>query len=416
MTLSLWNVAMYSLQLAGLVTVALAAAWALGLRMPRHALRFWQLIVVIAILIPLAQPRAADSPLRRLISEATATAVPVSGGPLTDTGTGVTTVLLAIIGAGVAIKLLWLAVGLIRVRTIVARTEPAVALTEMTADLSRTLQVNAAIRITDDLEGPATVGARSPIVLLPRMALQLPATVQRAILCHELVHVKRRDWLHTIGEELWCAILWFHPCARVVASRLSLARETVVDEATIRITRDRRAYAEALLAFSDPQPHVIGVTPFIGRRTLSQRISLIAEEGSMSRRRAMSGLAIAIVACLGITVASIAQFPMSATASAQSHIYEPADGITLPVAVYEVKPEYTPEAMQKKIQGSVWMTVVINDKGDVADVQIQQSLDAEFGLDRQALDAARLWKFRPGQKDGTPVAVRVTVEMRFALK
>jgi hypothetical protein len=53
-------------------------------------------------------------------------------------------------------------------------------------------------------------------------------------------------------------MLWFHPAARVIASRLSLARETVVDEQTILITRDRRAYAEALLAFSNPQPHVIG--------------------------------------------------------------------------------------------------------------------------------------------------------------
>ena len=86
-------------------------------------------------------------------------------------------------------------------------------------------------------------------------------------------------------------MLWFHPCARVIASRLSLARETVVDELTIRITRDRRAYAEALLAFSDPQPHLIGATPFIGRRTLSQRISLIAEETPMSRHRALLGFA-----------------------------------------------------------------------------------------------------------------------------
>ena len=415
MTLSLLNVAMYSLQLAALVTVALAAAWALGLRMPRHALRFWQMIVAIAILIPLAQPRGADSPTIRMISQATAAALPVSAGPLA-TGIDLATILLAIIAAGILARLLWLAAGLLRVRSIVARTETTGTLSETMADLSRTLQVNAAIRITDDLEGPATVGVRRPIVLLPRLALQLPAAVQRAILCHELVHVKRRDWLHTIGEELWCALLWFHPYARVVASRLSLARETVVDEITIRITRDRRAYAEALLAFSDPQPHIIGVTPFIGRRTLSQRISLIAEEVSMSRRRAMSGLVIAVSACLGITVASINQFPMFATLSAQSQVYEPGSGITLPVVVREQKPGYTAEAMQQKIQGSVWMKVVVGETGDVTDVRIDRSLDAEYGLDRKAMEAAYKWKFKPATKDGKPVAIRVTVEMTFTLK
>ena len=137
--------------------------------------------------------------------------------------------------------------------------------------------------------------------------------MQRAILCHELVHVKRRDWLQTIAEEIWRSLLWFHPHARFMASKLSLAREMVVDEQTILITRDRRAYAEALLAFSDPQPHVIGVTPFIGRRTLSQRISLIAEEGSMSRHRAVASAAIALTAASRLTAAAVDRFPMFAT-------------------------------------------------------------------------------------------------------
>ena len=73
----------------------------------------------------------------------------------------------------------------------------------------------------------------------------------------------------------------------------------VTDEATMRITRDRRAYAEALLAFSDPQPHLIGATPFIGRRTLSQRIALIAEEPSMSNRRALAAIALSLAATIG---------------------------------------------------------------------------------------------------------------------
>jgi TonB family protein len=230
------------------------------------------------------------------------------------------------------------------------------------------------------------------------------------------VHVRRRDWLATIGEEIWCALLWFHPAARVIASRLSLARETVVDHITIQLTRDRRAYAEALLAFSDPQPYVIGATPFIGRRTLSQRISLIAQEDSMSRFRAISSLAIAIAVAGGMTVSAVDRFPMSAPGSAQSRVYEPGDGVTLPEVVHEVKPEYTPQAMQAKIQGSVWMLIVVGSSGDVTDAQISRSLDQEFGLDDKALEAAHQWRFRPGTRDGKPVAVRVTVEMRFTLK
>lgn len=67
------------------------------------------------------------------------------------------------------------------------------------------------------------------------------------------------------------------------ACALSLARETLVDEATIAHTRDRRAYAAALLEFSTARPRLIGATALIGRRHLERRVALIAQEVSMPR-------------------------------------------------------------------------------------------------------------------------------------
>ena len=80
-----------------------------------------------------------------------------------------------------------------------------------------------------------------------------------------------------------------------------------------------------------------------------------------------------------------------------------------------MKPAYTTEA-REKIQGTVWMLAVVRRTGDVGDVQISRSLDAEYGLDRQAIKALKQWKFKPGTKDGKPVAVEVTIEMTFTLK
>ena len=136
----------------------------------------------------------------------------------------------------------------------------------------------------------------------------------------------------------------------------------------------------------------------------------------MSRHRALAGFTIALIAVIGTAATSVARFPMSGTLYAQSVVYEPGDGVSLPVVIYEVKPEYTAAAMQAKIQGSVWMSIVIDAAGDVAETTITKSLDQEFGLDDQALEAARLWKFKPATKDGRAVAVRVTVEMTFTLK
>jgi len=418
MTMPLWTVGAYALQLAALVTVAFAATWLLRIRAPRHSLRFWQAVLAIALLAPLAQPRSVNNPAAlAFISQSISTpAIPQGGTPVVAAGLDSATIVLWILAAGIVARLLWLSVGIFRLRSIVAGATADDSLRDLTDDLTRSLGVTAAVRITDDLEGPATVGVRNPLVLVPRSVLGMSPAVQRAILCHELVHVKRRDWIQTIAEEIWCSILWFHPHARLIASKLSLARETVVDEATILITRDRRAYAQALLAFSDPQPHVMGVTPFIGRRTLGQRISLIAGEDSMSRRRAMSSAVIALTASIAITAAAIDRFPMFATLQAQSEVHRPGNGVTLPVVLTEVKPDYTREAMQQQIQGSVWLSCVVSEKGVITEVEVTRSLDKEFGLDQAAIDAARQWTFRPGRKDGKAVAVRITIELTFTLK
>lgn len=417
MTVPLWSIAAYALQLAALVTVALAATWALGIRVPRHALRVWQAVMAIALLVPLAQPQNVDPPgLQLLTASIIASPIPRGGGTIVPAGMDSATLIVLFLVAGIAARLLWLGAGLIRLRSIVARAVADDSLAHISGELTRTLGVSAGIRISDDLDGPATAGVRRPLVLLPRSVLGMSAAVQRAIICHELVHVKRRDWLQTIAEEIWCALLWFHPHARIIASKLSLAREMVVDEMTILITQDRRAYAEALLAFSNPQPHVIGVTPFIGRRTLSQRISLIAEEASMSRHRALASAAVALTACIGITAAAVDRFPMFATLLAQSVVHKPGNGVSLPTVVKEVKPQYTAAAMKQKIQGSVWLLCVVGEKGTITDVQVTRSLDTEFGLDQAAIDAARQWTFRPGRKDGKPVAVQITIELTFTLR
>ena len=306
--------------------------------------------------------------------------------------------------------------GLLRLRMVTRRAQPATALTDVFTQLQNDLGVRAEARLSDDVEGPATVGVRRAVILLPRRIVDLPRAVQRAVLCHELLHVRRRDWLVTVGEELWCALFWFHPGVRLIASRACLARETLVDEAVIAHTRDRRAYAEALLAFSQPQPHLVGATALIGRRHLSQRISLIAQEVSMSRRRVASLLALSAVIVIGATLSATASVPLVLSQTQEPAVYKPGDGITLPSVVKEVKPAYTREAMQNKIQGSVWLRIVVQADGTIGDITVTRSLDETYGLDQEAIKAAKQWLFKPGTKAGKPVAVEVTLELTFTLK
>lgn len=92
------------------------------------------------------------------------------------------------------------------------------------------------------------------------------------------------------------------------------------------------------------------------------------------------------------------------------------EGLVAPRVKKEVRPQYTKAAKDAGIKGNVVLDVVINADGTVGDVTVKQSLDTKYGLDAQAVEAARQWLFEPGTKDGKPVPVLVTLEMSFTLK
>ena len=97
-------------------------------------------------------------------------------------------------------------------------------------------------------------------------------------------------------------------------------------------------------------------------------------------------------------------------------VYHPGNGVTLPRLVKEVKPQYTSDAMRAKVQGTVLVECVVRPDGSVSDVQVIRSLDSIFGLDGEAIKAAKQWRFQPGTRQGEPVAVAITIELTFTLR
>ncbi len=96
--------------------------------------------------------------------------------------------------------------------------------------------------------------------------------------------------------------------------------------------------------------------------------------------------------------------------------YRPGNGVETPRLLREVTPKYTAEAMRAKVQGVVLVEAVVLSNGSVGDVRIVRSLDRVFGLDDEAIKAARQWRFLPGTRFGEPVAVLVTIELSFTLR
>jgi TonB family protein len=97
-------------------------------------------------------------------------------------------------------------------------------------------------------------------------------------------------------------------------------------------------------------------------------------------------------------------------------VYRPGVGVTIPQLLRAVKPNYTAEALKKRISGSVLVQGVVGTDGTFRDAKVIRSLDADYGLDAAALEAAVQHRFAPGTKDGQPVPVMVTLELTFTVK
>jgi TonB family protein len=96
--------------------------------------------------------------------------------------------------------------------------------------------------------------------------------------------------------------------------------------------------------------------------------------------------------------------------------YGIGNGVTAPDLLHRTQPQYSADAMRAKLQGVAVLTGIVGVDGRLHDIRIARSLDAAFGLDQEAIACVRQWRFRPGTRQGKPVAVYVTIEVAFNLR
>ena len=94
--------------------------------------------------------------------------------------------------------------------------------------------------------------------------------------------------------------------------------------------------------------------------------------------------------------------------------YRPGSGIEPPGLLREVTPDYTELARRAGLEGGVLLEIVGGPDGGVRDVKVLRRLGA--GLEEQAVEAVRQWRFSPARRLGTPVAVIVEVAVEFTLR
>jgi TonB family protein len=98
------------------------------------------------------------------------------------------------------------------------------------------------------------------------------------------------------------------------------------------------------------------------------------------------------------------------------NVFEVGGAVSAPRLIFDPKPRYNERAMRARITGTVIISAVVRPDGTVGDIAVLQSLDPTLGLDQEAVATARRWRFSPGTRDGSPVPVRVRIELTFNLK
>jgi TonB family protein len=130
--------------------------------------------------------------------------------------------------------------------------------------------------------------------------------------------------------------------------------------------------------------------------------------------RAALGRNILGLALFAFPAIAVAQQPDAAPPAQQSNpVFRVGGGVSAPSLLYKVEPDYSEEARQNRIQGTVVLYVEVNPDGHAGNIRVVRSLG--HGLDEKAIEAVQKWVFRPGYKDGNPVTVVATIEVNFRL-
>ena len=384
-SLLLRDLLLWSLQITVLVGAAAMLTILFRRSSPASRLAFLQLTLAGSLLLPLFRDWrhaviSASTPAVMLDGPVPVIPVqPVAAPP------SISAILLALIAAGVLIRLLLMCAGLWKLRQHRIQSQPFASDTAW--------HVEAELRISDHVNGPVTFGFRKPVVLLPHRFITLDPAIQDAILCHEILHVRRHDWLFTVAEELVRAALWFHPAVWWLLREIQLAREETVDREAISMTRERDEYIDALLVIAGaPQSDVAPAPLFLRKRHLKQRIASILKEITMSKPASYAVLTVSLSLLATSGWIATAVLPLRAA----PQLVMDAPGVSVDTRGAELMHRDPVSAPREWLVGGVSGVVVADAKvdasGEVTDVTVVSGPEP---MRRTVIQSLLNWHFVP---------------------
>jgi beta-lactamase regulating signal transducer with metallopeptidase domain len=256
------------LELALRSTVILGAAWLMTRLMPRASAAtrhlVWHIALLAIVAAPILSPIIPAIPLRHIphvpvasqvLSMPDALAVPaavrrpVESPSITGIKSAPVT-LGGLFSVGTAAVTLWFAIGWLSARRQSRRAQPAPLAWQLELNnLRERMRIERQVRLglIDEHSSPLATGLFRSAILLPRSAAAWSADRRRAVLLHELAHIKRRDCRVQLLAHIACALYWFNPLVWMAVSRLRSERERACDDEVLRFGAQASSYAAHLL-------------------------------------------------------------------------------------------------------------------------------------------------------------------------
>jgi TonB family protein len=394
------------------------------IRHPRSHLVYCHLVLIACLTLPILQPW--HQPIIEVPAPSAISTSPLAASPVASQADQAAAslpwdrILVGIFLAGVAVRLAWLAAGFFQIYRYRATALPMYPLPESIKSALAVTKADARFYLSSGVPGPVTFGIFPPVVLLPESFRTLGRDEQYGIACHELLHVRRRDWLSTITEEIISVLFWFNPAIWWLLAQTRLTREQLVDSEVVRLTSAPEPYIEALLAMAGTGARLdLAPAPlFLRRRHLAQRMHSLLSEVSMSAFRLASSYITMVAILFGAGWLVLGAFPLTGEAQQQFQFTEPVrvisqneGGVTTINAGGNVMRRanvgYPPEALTKRIEGTVFAELTVAKTGEVTDARI---MSGPTELRRGVLQSVLQWRYAP---DSVPTGtVVVSVDFR----
>lgn len=214
---------------------------------------FWLSLPPISLRAPLAVSALFDPPLA-IPAGVTTADVPLldDAVALPSRATQLGRALLAVYATGVLCHLLRLALNLLQLRreTVAAQAVAAPAWTTALHNLQRTCgpRRQVALLASDTASSPYSWGWRHPVIVLDRHSIETADA--RAVLAHELAHVRARDWPMLMLARVLLALYWWHPLMYGLLRTLEHDTECAADDAVLAAGSTPSHYAHTLLTVS----------------------------------------------------------------------------------------------------------------------------------------------------------------------